>query len=412
LVSLSLPLSSIFVLGSLPKSLQTATSTEDEKPKLFEMVECSDVWTFNSKVLEIKLQKIQAVRSECVLSLLVKIIEEAKGKQVEDALEVKEVNKIGKDRPRVGNNWKRALLRHEPQPDKPLSQAASSTEVDQALKNKMRPKVNDSEEAKDDEILGLNRRRSEKFAPIPGIWRRKKLKTFISEVGKLFRVTHRSGRWTKEEDTLDSSEEKHIEQILEVAGETGNLKEEEDDDQENGDESLYSKEEKEIKRILRVARRTGKLGETFRVAQRTGTLEEMLRVAHRTGHLEETLRELQKNGDLREILRVAHRSANVRKNQRVTHRSGILDGILRVAHRTGYLGEEEDDVWNQEIIEDEFDAEDWDYEEANLGGGEDDKEDKEDDDNRIADARGKDKETIDKQEVLDDLMEVLDKHLK
>ena len=37
---------------------------------------------------------------------------------------------------------------------------------------------------------------------------------------------------------------------------------------------------------------------------------------------------------------------------------------------------------------------------------------KEEDDNRIADARGKDKETIDKQEVLDDLMEVLDKHLK
>ena len=109
---------------------------------------------------------------------------------------------------------------------------------------------------------------------------------------------------------------------------------------------------------------------------------------------------------MREILRVAHRSANVRKNQRVTHRSGILDGILRVAHRTGYLGEEEDDVWNQEIIEDEFDAEDWDYEEANLGGVE------KEDDNRIADARGKDKETIDKQEVLDDLMEVLDKHLK
>ena len=86
-----------------------------------------------------------AVRSECVLSLLVKIIEEARGEQVtniakvgqkcqknkeifyqrkqiyvydtkcqnhnqvEDALEVKEVNKIG-------NNWKRALLRHEPQP--------------------------------------------------------------------------------------------------------------------------------------------------------------------------------------------------------------------------------------------------------------------------------------------------------
>ena len=155
----------------------------------------------------------------------------------------------------------------------------------------MRPKVNDSEEAKDDEILGLNRRRSGKFAPIPGIWRQTKLKKFISEVGKLFRVTHRSGRWTKEEDTLDSSEEKHIEQILEVADETGNLKEEEDDDRENGDESLNNREEKEIKRILRVARRTGKLGETFRVAQRTGTLEDMLRVAHRTGHLEETLRE-------------------------------------------------------------------------------------------------------------------------
>ena len=275
----------------------------------------------------------------------------------------------------------------------------------------MRPKVNDSEEAKDNEILGLNRRRSGKFAPIPGIWRQTKVQKFISEVGKLFRVTHRSGRWTKEEDTLDSSEEKHIEQILEVADETGNLKEEEDDE-ENGDDFLNSREEKEIKRILRVARRTGKLGETFRVAQRTGTLEEMLRVTHRTGHLEETLRELQKNGDLREILRVAHRSANVRKNHRVTHRSGILDGILRVAHRMGYLGEEEDDVWNQEIIEDEFDAEDWDYEEANLGGGEEDKEDKEEDDNRIADARGKDKETIDKQEVLDDLMEVLDKHLK
>ena len=59
LVALSLPLSSIFVLGSLPKSLQTATSTEDEKPKLLEMVECGDVWSFDSKVLEIKLQKIQ-----------------------------------------------------------------------------------------------------------------------------------------------------------------------------------------------------------------------------------------------------------------------------------------------------------------------------------------------------------------
>ena len=59
LVSLSLPLSSIFVLGSLPKSLQTATSTEDDEPKLFEMVECGDVWSFDSKVLEIKLQKIQ-----------------------------------------------------------------------------------------------------------------------------------------------------------------------------------------------------------------------------------------------------------------------------------------------------------------------------------------------------------------
>ena len=35
--------------------------------------------------------------------------------QVEDALEVKEVNKIGKDRPRVGKEpWKRALLRNEP----------------------------------------------------------------------------------------------------------------------------------------------------------------------------------------------------------------------------------------------------------------------------------------------------------
>ena len=268
----------------------------------------------------------------------------------------------------------------------------------------MRPKVNDSKEAKDNEILGLNRNRR-KWDVLPGIWRGTKVQKFISEVGKLFRVTHRSGRWTKEEDTLDSSEEKHIEQILEVAGETGNLKEEEDDE-ENGDGFLKSREEKEIKRILRVARRTGKLGETFRVAHRTGTLEDMLRVAHRTGHLEETLRELQKNGDLREILRVAHRSAKVRKNQRVAHRSGILDGILRVAHRTGYLGEEKDDVWNQKIIEDEFDAEDWDYEEANLVGGE------EKDDNRIADARGKDKETIDKQEVLDDLMEVLDKHLK
>ena len=270
----------------------------------------------------------------------------------------------------------------------------------------MRPRVNDSEEAKDNEILGLNRRRSGKFAPIPGIWRQTKLKKFISEVGKLFRVTHRSGRWTKEEDTLDSSEEKHIEQILEVADETGNLKEEEDGDQGHGDEFLNSREEKEVKRILRVAHRTGKLGETLRVAHRTGTLEEMLRVAHRTGHLEETLREARKNGDLREKLRVAHRSANVRKNQRVAHRSGILNGILRVAHRTGYLGEEEDNVGNQEIIEDEFDAEDWDYEEANLGGVE------KEDDNRIADARGKDKETIDKQEVLDDLMEVLDKHLK
>ena len=59
LVSLSLPLSSIFVLGSLPKSLQADPSTEDEKPKLFEMVECGDVWSFDSKVLEIKLQKIQ-----------------------------------------------------------------------------------------------------------------------------------------------------------------------------------------------------------------------------------------------------------------------------------------------------------------------------------------------------------------
>ena len=272
----------------------------------------------------------------------------------------------------------------------------------------MKPPVNNSEEAKDNEILGLNRKRrgdGDKWKHIPGIWRGTKVQKFISEVGKLFRVTHRSGRWTKEEDTLDSSEEKHIEQILEVAGETGNLKEEEDD-QENGDGFLKSREEKEIKRILRVARRTGKLGETFRVAHRTGTLEDMLRVAHRTGHLEETLRELQKNGDLREILRVAHRSAKVRKNQRVAHRSGILDGILRVAHRTGYLGEEKDDVWNQEIIEDEFDAEDWDYEEANLGGVE------EDDDNRIADTMGKEKETIDKQEVLDDLMEVLDKHLK
>ena len=273
----------------------------------------------------------------------------------------------------------------------------------------MRPKVNDSEEAKDNEILGLNRKRrgdGDKWKELPGIWRGTKVQKFISEVGKLFRVTHRSGRWTKEEDTLDSSEEKHIEQILEVADVTGNLKEEEDDDKKNGDDFLKSREEKEIKRILRVARRTGKLGETFRVAHRTGTLEDMLRVAHRTGHLGEILRELQKNGDLREILRVAHRSAKMRKNQRVAHRSGILDGILRVAHRTGYLEGEEDDVWNQKIIEDEFDAEDWDYEEANLVGGE------EKDDNRIADARGKDKETIDKQEVLDDLMEVLDKHLK
>ena len=272
----------------------------------------------------------------------------------------------------------------------------------------MRPRVNDSEEAKDNEILALNRKRrgSETWKHIPGIWRGTKVQKFISEVGKLFRVTHRSGRWTKEEDTLDSSEEKHIEQILEVADVTGNLKEEEDDVKKNGDDFLNSREEKDIKRILRVARRTGKLGETFRVAHRTGTLEDMLRVAHRTGHLEETLRELQKNGDLREILRVAHRSAKMRKNQRVAHRSGILDGILRVAHRTGYLEGEEDNAWNQQIIEDEFDAEDWDYEEANLVGGE------EKDDNRIADARGKDKETIDKQEVLDDLMEVLDKHLK
>ena len=44
--------------------------------------------------------------------------------------------------------------------------------------------------------------------------------------------------------------------------------------------------------------------------------------------------------------------------------------------------------------------------------GEDDKEDNEEDDNCIADTKGKEKETIDKQEVLDDLMEVLDKHLK
>ena len=197
-----------------------------------------------------------------------------------------------------------------------------------------------------------------------------------------------------------------------MADETGNLKEEEDGDQGHGDEFLNSREEKEVKRILRVAHRTGKLGETFRVAQRTGTLEEMLRVAHRTGHLEETLREARKNGDLREKLRVAHRSANVRKNQRVAHRSGILNGILRVAHRTGYLGEEEDNVGNQEIIEDEFDNEDWDYEEANLGGGEDDKEEKEEDDNLIADTRGKEKETIDKREVFNDRMEVLDKHLK
>ena len=37
--------------------------------------------------------------------------------QVEGALEVKEVNKIGKDRPRVGKEpWKRALLKYEPQP--------------------------------------------------------------------------------------------------------------------------------------------------------------------------------------------------------------------------------------------------------------------------------------------------------
>ena len=83
-----------------------------------------------------------------------------------------------------------------------------------------------------------------------------------------------------------------------------------------------------------------------------------------------------------------------------------------MAHRTGYLGEEEDNVGNQEIIEDEFDNEDWDYEEANLGGGEDDKEEKEEDDNLIADTRGKEKETIDTREVFNDRMEVLDKHLK
>ena len=62
----------------------------------------------------------------------------------------------------------------------------------------MRPPVNDSEEAKDNEILGWNRKRlGKKWAPIPGIWRREKLQTFISEVGKLFRVTHRSGRGSK-----------------------------------------------------------------------------------------------------------------------------------------------------------------------------------------------------------------------
>ena len=65
----------------------------------------------------------------------------------------------------------------------------------------MRPKVNDSEEAKDNEILGLNRRgRGDKWKELPGIWRGTKVQKFISEVGKLFRVTHRSGRWTKEED--------------------------------------------------------------------------------------------------------------------------------------------------------------------------------------------------------------------
>ena len=36
----------------------------------------------------------------------------------------------------------------------------------------MRPPVNDSEEAKDNEILGWNRKRlGKKWAPIPGIWR-------------------------------------------------------------------------------------------------------------------------------------------------------------------------------------------------------------------------------------------------
>ena len=43
------------------------------------------------------------------------ITRERNHNQVEDALEVKEVNKIGKDRPRVGKEpWKRALLRNEP----------------------------------------------------------------------------------------------------------------------------------------------------------------------------------------------------------------------------------------------------------------------------------------------------------
>ena len=78
-----------------------------------------------------------------------------------------------------------------------LSQAAGSGEIRQALKNKMIP-AKDSDGAKDNEILGLNRKRpGEKWAPIPGIWRREKLQTFISEVGKLFRVTHRSGRGSK-----------------------------------------------------------------------------------------------------------------------------------------------------------------------------------------------------------------------
>ena len=120
--------------------------------------------------------------------------------------------------------------------------------------------------------------------------------------------------------------------------------------------------------------------------------------------MEETLREAHKNGDFREILRVAHRSANVRKNQRVAHRSGISDGILPVAHRTGYLREEEGEVGNQEIIEVEDDDGDWDYWVKMTK--------KIMRKTTIADTKGKEKETIDKREMLNDLMEVLVKHLK